>query len=393
MISSKRIGLAAAATLAAGLVLVTLGGCGRKDDAAGGKSAGDVIRIGHVAPLSGGDAHLGKDNENGARLAADEINAAGGVKLGDKTYRIEIQGEDDKADPREGTLVAQKLVDAGVVAVVGHLNSGSSIPASKIYKDADVAQISPSSTAVKYTDQGFKTTFRVVANDRQQGTAMANYATDVLKAKTVAIVDDRTAYGQGLADIVEEVVKSHGATIIAREYTDNKASDFNAILTKIRATKPDVIIYGGMDDTAGPMAKQIHQLGINTPLIGGDGSCTLEFIKLAGDGANQLTCTRGGEAVERLPKGDQFMTRYQAKFGSPVQIYAPYSYDAVFVIVDAIRRAATLDRAAITAAVATSNYDGLTGHIAFDPKGDLKNGAITVYKVQEGKLNFVSTSR
>jgi len=391
--SSKRIGLATVATLAAGLVLINLGGCGRKDDAGGAKSAGDVIRIGHVAPLSGGDAHLGKDNENGARLAADEINAAGGVKLGDKTYRIEIQGEDDKADPREGTLVAQKLVDAGVVAVVGHLNSGSSIPASKIYKDADVAQISPSSTAVKYTDQGFKTTFRVVANDRQQGSAMANYATEVLKAKTVAIIDDRTAYGQGLADIVEEVAKSHGATVITREYTDNKASDFNAILTKIRATRPDVIIYGGMDDTAGPMAKQIHQLGIKTPLVAGDGACTLEFIKLAGDGADQLTCTRGGEAVERLPKGDQFMTRYQAKFGAPVQIYAPYSYDAVYVIVDAIRRAASLDRAAITAAVAATNYDGLTGHIAFDPKGDLKNGAITVYKVQDGKLNFISTTR
>ena len=393
MNSSKRVVLAAAACLATGLVLASLGGCGRKEDAAGSKTAGDVILIGHVAPLSGGDAHLGKDNENGARLAADEINAAGGVKIGDKTYRVQIQGEDDKADPREGTLVAQKLVDAGVVAVVGHLNSGSSIPASKIYKDANVAQISPSSTAVKYTDQGFKTTFRVVANDRQQGTAMANYATDVLKAKSVAIVDDRTAYGQGLVDIVEEVVKSHGATVVTREYTDNKASDFNAILTKIRATHPDVIIYGGMDDTAGPMAKQIHQLGIKTPLIAGDGACTLEFITLAGDGANQLTCTRGGEAVERLPKGDQFMTRYQAKFGSPVQIYAPYSYDAVYVIVDAIRRAGTLDRAAITAAVAATSYDGLTGHIAFDPKGDLKNGAISVYKVQDGKLDFVSTTR
>jgi branched-chain amino acid transport system substrate-binding protein len=396
MISSKPIAVATVATLAAALVLASLGGCGRKEEAGTGKTAatdGNVIRIGHVAPLSGGDAHLGKDNENGARLAADEINAAGGVKLGDKTYRVEIQGEDDKADPREGTLVAQKLVDAGAVAVVGHLNSGSSIPASKIYKDADVAQISPSSTAVKYTDQGFKTTFRVVANDRQQGTAMANYATDVLKAKTVAIVDDRTAYGQGLVDIVEQVVKEHGATVITREYTDNKASDFNAILTKIRATKPDVIIYGGMDDTAGPMAKQIHQLGIKTPLIAGDGACTLEFIKLAGDGADQLTCTRGGEAVERLPKGDQFMTRYQAKFGSPVQIYAPYSYDAVYVIVDAIRRAGSLDRAAVTAAVAATNYDGLTGHIAFDPKGDLKNGAISVYKVQDGKLNFISTTR
>ena len=387
-----------AAAVAAAAVIAALAGCGRKEDAGASTSAktgadGNVIRIGHVAPLSGGDAHLGKDNENGARLAADEINAAGGVKLGDKTYRVQIQGEDDKADPREGTLAAQKLVDAGVIAVVGHLNSGSSIPASKIYKDADVAQISPSSTAVKYTDQGFKTTFRVVANDTQQGTAMANYAVNTLKARTVAIVDDRTAYGQGLADVVDGVIKASGVKVVARDYTDNKASDFNAILTKIRATRPDAIIYGGMDDTAGPMAKQVHQLGIKSPFLSGDGACTPEFIKLAGDGADLLTCTRAGEAVDNLPKGKQFMTRYQAKFGSEVQIYAPYSYDAVYIIVDAIHRAGSLDRAAVAAAVATTKLDGLTGHIEFDPKGDLKNGAISVYKVQDGKLNYVSTTR
>jgi len=374
-----------------------LAGCGPKPEAGtAGKAAapaGDVIRIGHVAPLSGGDAHLGKDNENGARLAADEINAAGGVKIGDKTYRVEILGEDDKADPREGTLVAQKLVDAGVLGVVGHLNSGSSIPASKIYRDADVVQISPSSTAIKYTDQGFKTTFRVVANDRQQGTAMANYAIDALKAKTVAVVDDRTAYGQGLADVVEKVLKEKGVNVVAREYTDNKASDFNAILTKIRATKPDAIVYGGMDDTAGPMAKQIHQLGIKVPMLGGDGACTPEFIKLAGDGATLLSCSRAGEAVEKLPRGAQFMSKYKAKFGSEVQIYAPYSYDAVYIIVEAIRKAGSLDRAAITAAVAATDYDGLTGHIGFDPKGDLKSGAISMFKVQDGQLTYLSTSR
>jgi branched-chain amino acid transport system substrate-binding protein len=390
----------AATTVVAAIAVLALAGCGRKEEAstasaggAGGSATGDVIRIGHVAPLSGGDAHLGKDNENGARLAADEINAAGGVKLGGKTYRVEILGEDDKADPREGTLAAQKLVDAGVVAVVGHLNSGSSIPASKIYADASIAQISPSSTAIKYTDQGFKTTFRVVANDRQQGTAMANYAIEGFKAKTVAVVDDRTAYGQGLAEVVERVVKERGATVVAREYTDNKASDFNAILTKIRAARPDVIVYGGMDDTAGPMAKQIHQLGIKTPLLSGDGACSPEFIKLAGDGADLLTCSRAGEAVEKLAKGAQFMAKYKAKFGSEVQIYAPYSYDAVYVIVDAIRRAGSLDRAAITAAVAATDLDGLTGHIAFDAKGDIKNGAISLFHVQGGQLNYLSTSR
>jgi branched-chain amino acid transport system substrate-binding protein len=405
MHSAKKMGPARVAALAAVFVSIVaacaLAGCGRKETPAGASSssgasnaaAADVVRIGHVAPLSGGDAHLGKDNENGARLAADEINAAGGIKVGSKTYRIEILGEDDKSDPKEGTLAAQKLVDAGVVAVVGHLNSGSSIPASRIYSDASVAQISPSSTATKYTQQGFKTTFRVVANDSQQGGAMAQYALDGLKAKKVAIVDDRTAYGQGLADVVGKVLESKGVTVVAREYTDNKASDFNAILTKIRATKPDVIVYGGMDDTAGPMAKQIHQLGIATPLLSGDGSCSPEFIKLAGEGASLLTCTRAGEAVEKLPRGAQFMAKYKAKFNSEVQIYAPYSYDAVYVIADAVRRAGSVDRAAVAAAVASTDYDGLTGHIAFDASGDLKNGAISLFHVQDGQLVYLSTSR
>jgi len=385
----------AATTVAIAAALL---GCGHKEQAAtpsssSGTQGGNIIRIGHVAPLSGGDAHLGKDNENGARLAADEINAAGGVRLGDKIYRVEILGEDDKSDPREGTLAAQKLVDAGVVAVVGHLNSGSSIPASKIYNDAGVVQISPSTTAAKYTEQGFKTAFRVVANDNQQGTAMANYAIDNFKAKSVAIIDDRTAYGQGLVDVVEHVLKDHGVSVVSREYTNNKASDFNAILTKIRARQPDVIVYGGMDDTAGPMAKQIHQLGIKAPLLAGDGTCSPEFIKLAGIGADVLTCSRAGEAVEKLPKGAQFMAKYKAKFGTEVQIYAPYAYDAVYVIVDAVRRAGSLDRAAIAAAVATTDYDGLTGHISFDSKGDIKNGAISMFHVEGGQLNYLSTTR
>jgi branched-chain amino acid transport system substrate-binding protein len=377
---------------------VALAACGKKEEAASAKkeetsAAGDVIKIGHVAPLTGEIAHLGKDNENGARLAADEINAAGGLKVGDKTYKIEIVAEDDKADPKEGTLAAQKLVDAGVVAVVGHLNSGTSIPASKIYSDANVTQISPSATNPKLTEQGFKTTFRDVANDNQQGSVLANYAADEMKAKTIAIIDDRTAYGQGLADVVERVAKEKGLKVVAREFTNDKATDFNAILTKIKSVKPAVVMYGGMDATAGPMAKQMKQLGIKAPLLAGDGVCSPEFIKLAGDAANVLTCSMAGEAVDKLPKGEEFKAKYKAKFGTDVQIYSPYSYDAVYVIADAIKRAGKVDRAAITAAMPATNYTGLTGTIAFDEKGDLKNGAISMFKVKDGKLDYLATSR
>jgi len=391
--SLAAIGLAAAVALAA---------CGKKEEAApkaeAAKAAAaapvaEVIKIGHVAPLTGGIAHLGKDNENGARLAVEEINAAGGIKLGDKTYKLDLVAEDDKADPKEGTLAAQKIVDSGAIAVVGHLNSGTTIPASKIYSDASMAQISPSATNPKYTEQGFKTAFRVVANDNQQGAVLANYAADTLKAKTIAIIDDRTAYGQGLADVVERVAKEKGIKVVGREFTNDKATDFNAILTKVRAAKPDVVMYGGMDATAGPMAKQMKQLGMKSTFLAGDGVCSPEFIKLAGDASGNLHCSQAGEAVEKLAKGTEFVDKYKKRFNTDVQLYSPYSYDAIYIVVDAIKRAGKAERAAVAAAVPTTNLPGLTGQLVFDDKGDIKGGAISIFKVSNGKLEYVSTVR
>ncbi len=379
---------------------VALAACGKKEEPAKKEAAApapapavETVKIGHVAPLTGGIAHLGKDNENGARMAVDEINAAGGIKVGDKSVKLELVAEDDKADPKEGTLAAQKIVDSGAVAIVGHLNSGTSIPASKLYSDASMTQISPSATNPKYTEQGFKTTFRVVANDNQQGAVLANFAATEMKAKTIAIIDDRTAYGQGLADVVERVAKEKGLKVVAREFTNDKATDFNAILTKVRGAKPDVVMYGGMDATAGPMAKQMKQLGIKAPLLAGDGVCSPEFIKLAGDAAGVLTCSMAGEAVEKLAKGEEFKTKYKAKFNQDVQVYSPYSYDAVYVIADAIKRAGKADRASITAAMPATSYAGLTGTISFDEKGDIKGGAISMFNVKDGKLNYLSTVR
>ncbi len=382
--------------------VVALAGCGKKEEPAPAAPAQApapaapppvALKIGHVAPLTGGIAHLGKDNENGARLAVDEINAGGGIKIGDVTYTFELLAEDDKADPKEGTLAAQKLVDAGVIAVVGHLNSGTTIPASKIYADAGIVQISPSATNPKFTEQGFKTAFRVVANDNQQGAVLANYAADELKAKTIAIIDDRTAYGQGLADVVDRVAKERGLKVVAREFTSDKATDFNAILTKIRAAKPDVVMYGGMDATAGPMAKQMKQLGIKSQFIAGDGVCSPEFVKLAGDAGEGLICSMAGEAVEKLAKGEEFKAKYRAKFNQDVQIYSPYSYDAVHIIAEAIKRAGGPDKARIVEEVARTDHSGVTGQIAFDEKGDIKNGAISMFKVEGGQLQYISTSR
>ncbi|WP_042887065.1 branched-chain amino acid ABC transporter substrate-binding protein [Cupriavidus necator] len=385
--------------IAAAVALVAA--CGKKEEkpadaassapAAAAPAAGGgevVVKIGHVAPLTGGIAHLGKDNENGARLAVEDVNKAG-LELGGKKIKLELVGEDDAADPKTGTSVAQKLVDAKVVAVVGHLNSGTSIPASKIYSDAGIVQISPSATNPDYTKQGFKTTYRVVATDAQQGPALANYATKSLHAKSVAIVDDATAYGKGLADEFEKTAKAAGVNVVAREATNDKATDFKAILTKIKGKKPDVIMYGGMDATGGPFAKQAKELGIGAKIVGGDGVCTDKVAELAGDAVSNIICSEAGLALSKMEQGADFEKKYKARFNAPVQIYAPFTYDAVMVIVDAMKRANSAEPAAILAEMPKTNYKGMIGNIAFDEKGDMKEGTITLYEYKDKKKSVL----
>ena len=343
-----------------------------------------VVKIGHVGPLTGAIAHLGKDNENGARLAVEEINKAG-LTIDGKKVKLELVAEDDAGDPKTGTAVAQKLVDAKVAAVVGHLNSGVSIPAAKIYSDAGITQISPSSTNPDYTKQGFKTTYRVVATDAQQGPALANYASKGLKAKKVAIIDDATAYGKGLADEFEKTAKASGMTVVAREATNDKATDFKAILTKVKGTQPEVIMYGGMDATGGPLAKQARELGIKAKIVGGDGMCTDKVAELAGAAVVNIICSEAGMALSKMAKGADFEKAYKARFNTGVQIYAPFTYDAVYVIADAMKRGNTTTPAGILAQMPTTNYNGLIGNVAFDAKGDMKEGIITLYEFKDKK--------
>lgn len=358
---------------------------------AAGNTAGAqevVVKIGHVGPLTGAIAHLGKDNENGARLAVEEINKAG-LMIDGKKVKLELVAEDDAGDPKTGTAVAQKLVDAKVAAVVGHLNSGVSIPAAKIYSDAGITQISPSSTNPDYTKQGFKTTYRVVATDAQQGPALANYAAKGLKAKTVAIIDDATAYGKGLADEFEKTAKANGMTVVAREATNDKATDFKAILTKVKGKKPEVIMYGGMDATGGPLAKQARELGIQAKIVGGDGMCTDKVAELAGVAVVNIICSEAGMALSKMAKGADFEKAYKARFNAGVQIYAPFTYDAVYVIADAMKRGNTTTPAGILAQMPTTNYNGLIGNVAFDPKGDMKEGIITLYDFKDKKKSVL----
>ncbi len=341
-----------------------------------------VVKIGHVGPTSGGIAHLGKDNENGARMAIDDLNAKG-VTIGGKKVKFELLAEDDAGDPKQGTAVAQKLVDSKVQGVIGHLNSGTSIPASKIYSDAGIPQISPSATNPKFTRQGFKTTFRVVADDVHLGGTLGRYAVNTLKGKSIAVIDDRTAYGQGVAEEFAKAVKASGGAIAETQFTTDKATDFTAILTSIKAKKPDVVFFGGMDAVAGPMIRQMKQLGINAKFLGGDGICSNELPKLAAGAIadGQVVCAEAGGVDDAgKPALDKFKADFKKKFGTDVQIYSPYVYDALNVMVAAMVKAGSSDPAKYLPVLAkTEGYKGVTGTISFDEKGDVKNGALTLY--------------
>jgi branched-chain amino acid transport system substrate-binding protein len=350
-----------------------------------------TVKIGHVAPMTGGIAHLGKDNEAGAKLAIADLNKSN-IKIGGKTVKFALLSEDDGADPKQGTAAAQKLVDAKVAGVVGHLNSGTTIPASKIYSDAGIPQISPSATNPKYTLQGFKTAFRVVANDSQLGGTLGRYAINDLQGKTVAIIDDRTAYGQGVADEFAKGVQAAGGKIVGREYTTDKATDFMAILTNIKGKKPDIVFYGGMDAVAGPMLRQLKQLGIQAKFMGGDGICTTELPKLAGDalGDNMLYCAEAGGVVGKYVEKDKaFRARFQKEMKAEVKLYAPYVYDATMVMVEAMKKADSTDPKKYLPELAKIKYDGVTGPISFDKNGDINGGTLTLYTYKGGKRDLV----
>jgi branched-chain amino acid transport system substrate-binding protein len=346
-----------------------------------------VVKIGHVAPISGAQAHYGKDNENGVRMAIEELNAQN-ISIGGKRIRFEIQAEDDAADPKQGAAAAQKLCDAKVAGVVGHLNSGTTIPASKVYNDCGIPHVTGAATNPNLTKPGYKTTYRIIANDLALGAGLAFYASDALRLKKVAVIDDRTAYGQGVAEVFKNTAKTKGMTVVAEEFTTDKATDFNAILTSIKGKNPDAIFFGGMDPQAGPMLRQMEQLGLgNVKYFGGDGICTSEIVKLSG-GAKTLggvVCAEGGASLAKMPGGNAWKAKYDAKYPGQFQVYSPYTYDATFVLVDAMKRANSVDPKVYTPKLAETNYQGVTAKIAFEPNGELKNPAITLYVYKDGK--------
>jgi len=360
-----------------------LAACGKEEQ----KAAGLTINIGHVGPLTGGIAHLGKDNENGARLAVEQANAAK-IMIGGQEAKFVLVAEDDQADPKVGTTVAQKLVDAKVAGVVGHLNSGTSIPASDIYNKAGIPVITGSATNPKLTEQGFKVTFRTVGRDDQQGPAIASYLAATAKPKVVAVIDDATAYGAGIADEVEKTLKAAGIEVLAREKGTDKQTDWKAVLTKLKGRNPDAVFYGGMDATGGPLLKQGRELGIKAVFSFGDGACTDEMKKLAGDAAEGLLCSQAGIPPQAASK--QFLDAYKAKFNVDPILYAPFTFDGANLLIEAMKKANSADPAKYLPELAKLSYGGVTGKIEFDAKGDRKDAEMTIFTMKGGKLDPIA---
>jgi branched-chain amino acid transport system substrate-binding protein len=311
------------------------------------------------------------------------------MKIGGKTVKFELMSEDDQADPKMGPLVAQKLADAKVAGVVGHFNSGVTIPASKVYSDAGIPQLSVS-TNVKYTMQGYKTAFRLMADDGKQGKALGEYAVKTLKFKRLAVIDDSTAYGQGLADEFERAVRASGGQVVKHEHTNDKAVEFAALLTSIKAQNPDAIFFGGYDQQAAPMARQMKTLGMEMKLMGGETMNSAKFIELAGPAAEGAIASTPGAALDSRPGGKAFADKYKARYNQDIGLYAPYFYDGVMLIAAAMKAANSTDPAKYMPALAKIKYEGITANIAFDDKGDLTQGLLTIFEVKNGKWVLVS---
>ena len=351
-----------------------------------------TVTIGSASPMSGPQASFGQDNANGVRMAIKDLNAKNIVIVGKKVV-WKIDAQDDQADPKQATTVAQKFVDEKVNGVVGHLNSGCTFPASRIYNNAGIPEVTPSSTDPKISQQGFKTFFRIIANDNALGSGLANYAKNKLKAKTIAVIDDRTAYGQGVADVFAKTAQKDGLKMLDREFTNDKATDFSAILTKIKASNPDVIFYGGMYSQAGPLVRQMRQLGIKATLMGGDGICAPELGKLAGEAVDGTICAEGGSPLSQMPGGEAWKKRYDAEFGANAfQLYSPYSYDGTMVLAQAMIKAKSVDPKKYLPFVANVDYNGVTKkNIHFTKTGELVDATITISEfAKDGKKNVLA---
>ncbi len=391
--TSKRKRFVALVALVAALALVVTGCASKTDtsDSSGGTKATEVV-IGIGAPLSDGAVALGQGMVRGANLAVKKANES--QELKDLGLTITTVEGDDKGDPTTGGNVATQFAsNPNLVGVMGHLNSGVTRVAVKIYNQANILQVSPANTAVDLTQMGMKNYFRVCTIDSVQGPAAADYAYDVAGKKVAFVVDDATVYGTGLADEWAKEFAAKGGKVAGREKTTDKDTDFKALVTLIKSSGAEIVYYGGIYNSGALLSKQLKEGGVNVPLMGGDGIFDPEYIKLAGAAnAKGDFATSVGLPLEQLPKGVDFKAAFEAAYpGENIAAYDAYSYDAADVIIKAIVSVAkemgvdklttTEGKQAIIAAAAKTDFEGVTGKVQFDANGDTTNKAITVYVV------------
>ncbi len=391
-VRNKRLLAVLAALVAVSMIATGCGGSGKKS---GDTASETTVKIGIGAPLTDGAVALGEGIVRGAELAVSQANES--QELKDLGIKIETTQGDDRGKPEVGTNVAQQFVsDQTLVGVVGHLNSGVSIPASKIYAQYNVVQVTPASTNPSLTiGNDVDNVFRTCTIDSVQGPYAADAAFNDLGYKTVFVVDDSTPYGTGLAAAFKEQFEKNGGKTVGFEKTSDKDTDFKALVTNIKGKNPDFVYYGGIYNSGALLSKQMKEGGVAKPLMGGDGLYDAEFVNLAGTAGEGDFCTSVGLPLDQLPQGAEFKTAFEKAYpGKEIAAYDAYAYDAAQVIIKGIVAAAgevgadkltSADgKKAIIAAVAKTNFEGLTGPVAFDENGDTTNKAITLYTVKDG---------
>jgi len=364
------------------LAVAALAACSKSSDEAKAPAA-QPVKIGLAAVQSGSDAQIGATMLQGSQIAVDEWNAKGGV-LGRK---IETTSLDDEGKPDKAVNVAQTLVDGGVSAVLGHLNSGCSIPASRVYNQGKVIQITPGSTNPQYTEQGYPYAFRICGRDDQQGQVAGAYLHDVLKLNTIAILHNKTAYGEGLATEVKKTFEAKGGKVVVFDGIGQDDNDFSANVSKIKGSGAQAFFWGGMYGQGGPLCVKMRQSGVNIPFVSGDGCFDQTFIDTVGGNAKDVYLSFGRD-YHNVPAAQPFLEKYKAKYGQE-GAYSVYGYDAANVYLTAVEQAQSTDADKVAAAMKSHTYDTILGKVEFDPKGDVKTSGFVLWTIKDGKLQVV----
>lgn len=360
-----------------GSLLTLLIGCG--------STGTDAVKVALVCPLTGDDAAHGQGMKRAFIMAIEDANAQ--KKLGE--IAIEALPFDDRSDPKEAVTVANQVIsDRGIIGIVGHLNSGCSIPASQVYAKRNLVQITPASTNPKLTQQGLKNVFRVCGTDDVQGSFGANYVFDTLGFTKVAVIHDKTAYGQGLAEEFQKQYLAIGGTVTSFDGIDRGEKDFKALLTRVKAGEPQLVYYGGLYAEAGLLSKQSKELGLAVPLMGGDGIFTNEFARIAGSASEGDFASMVGLPPVKLPLAKDFLARYAQRWpGEDVESYDALTYEATMIILDSYAKCG-MDRDKLIDTIASLTYNGILGETSFDANGDTRNKAISVNRIKDGQFVF-----